>query len=56
MRTKHTISQSEMTGPPVGQCVESAACVQKKGVEVHCETMLATIMCLLGKSDRPPKR
>ena len=27
--------------------------VQKKGVEVHCATMLATIMCLQGKSDRP---
>lgn len=30
--------------------------VQKRGVEVHCATMLATIMCLPGKSDRPPER
>jgi len=26
--------------------------VQKEGAEVHCATMLATIMCLPGKSDR----
>jgi uncharacterized protein (TIGR00369 family) len=26
--------------------------VLKKGVEVHCATMLATIMCLRGKPDR----
>ncbi len=26
--------------------------VQKEGAEVHCATMLATIMCLAGKSDR----
>lgn len=25
----------------------------KQGVEVHCATMLATVMCLPGKSDRP---
>ena len=27
--------------------------VRKDGAEVHCATMLATIMCLAGKSDRP---
>lgn len=27
--------------------------VRKQGEEVHCATMLATIMCLPGKSDRP---
>jgi uncharacterized protein (TIGR00369 family) len=27
--------------------------VKKKGAEVHCATMLATVMCLPGKSDRP---
>jgi uncharacterized protein (TIGR00369 family) len=27
--------------------------VQKNGAEIHCATMLATIMCLPGKSDRP---
>jgi uncharacterized protein (TIGR00369 family) len=27
--------------------------VNKSGDEVHCATMLATIMCLPGKSDRP---
>lgn len=27
--------------------------VEKNGAEVHCATMLATIMCLPGKSDRP---
>ncbi len=26
--------------------------VQKDGAEIHCATMLATIMCLPGKSDR----
>jgi uncharacterized protein (TIGR00369 family) len=26
--------------------------VQKNGTEIHCATMLATIMCLPGKSDR----
>ena len=26
--------------------------VEKNGAEVHCATMLATIMCLPGKSDR----
>jgi uncharacterized protein (TIGR00369 family) len=26
--------------------------VQKKGAEIHCATMLATIMCLPGKPDR----
>jgi uncharacterized protein (TIGR00369 family) len=26
--------------------------VMKEGAEVHCATMLATIMCLVGKSDR----
>src|SRR5713226_7432555 len=26
--------------------------VQKEGAEIHCATMLATIMCLSGKSDR----
>ena len=26
--------------------------VQKNGAEIHCATMLATIMCLPGKSDR----
>ena len=26
--------------------------VQKSGTEIHCATMLATIMCLPGKSDR----
>ena len=26
--------------------------VQKEGAEVHCATMLATIMCLPGKADR----
>ena len=26
--------------------------VQKNGEEIHCATMLATIMCLPGKSDR----
>lgn len=27
--------------------------VRRGGVEKHCATMLATIMCLAGKSDRP---
>jgi len=27
--------------------------VVKNGVEIHCATMLATVMCLPGKSDRP---
>jgi uncharacterized protein (TIGR00369 family) len=27
--------------------------VRKYGAEVHCATMLSTIMCLPGKSDRP---
>jgi uncharacterized protein (TIGR00369 family) len=27
--------------------------VRKEGAEVHCATMLSTIMCLPGKSDRP---
>lgn len=27
--------------------------VRKDGAEVHCATMLSTIMCLPGKSDRP---
>jgi uncharacterized protein (TIGR00369 family) len=29
--------------------------VRKDGAEVHCATMLATIMCLHGKSDRAPE-
>jgi uncharacterized protein (TIGR00369 family) len=26
---------------------------RKNGAETHCATMLATVMCLVGKSDRP---
>ena len=28
---------------------------RKNGKEVHCATMLATVMCLQGKADRPTK-
>ena len=43
---------SSINGTTTGGPSVTTDAILKNGVEIHCATMLATIMCLPGKSDR----